>query len=50
MEHTAQKLTIAGTPERCFAVVTDLERYPEWVADVKEVHVLAVTARAGRRW
>ncbi|MFZ0060073.1 MAG: SRPBCC family protein [Acidimicrobiales bacterium] len=41
MEHTAQKLTIAGTPERCFAVVTDLERYPEWVADVKEVHVLA---------
>ncbi|HXZ83406.1 MAG TPA: SRPBCC family protein [Acidimicrobiales bacterium] len=40
MEHTAQKMTIAGTPERCFAVVTDIERYPEWVADVKEVHVL----------
>ena len=40
MEHTAQKMTIAGTPERCFVVVTDLERYPEWVADVKEVHVL----------
>jgi len=40
VEHTAQKMTIAGTPERCFVVVTDLERYPEWVADVKEVHVL----------
>jgi ribosome-associated toxin RatA of RatAB toxin-antitoxin module len=41
VEHTAQKMTIAGTPERCFAVVTDLERYPEWVADVKEVNVLS---------
>ena len=41
MEHTAQKMTIAGTPERCFAVVTDLERYPEWFADVKEVNVLS---------
>ena len=33
-------MTIAATPERCFAVVTDFERYPQWVADVKEVHVL----------
>lgn len=40
MESTAQRMTIAATPERCFAVVTDFERYPEWVADVKEVHVL----------
>lgn len=47
MEHTAQKMTIAGTPERCFAVVTDIERYPEWVADVKEVRVLERDA-AGR--
>ncbi|HLI16565.1 MAG TPA: SRPBCC family protein [Acidimicrobiales bacterium] len=40
MEHTAEHLVIAGTPARCFAVVTDFERYPEWVADIKEVHVL----------
>ena len=40
MERTAQRMSIAGTPERCFAVVTDFERYPEWVADVKEVNVL----------
>ena len=40
MESTAQRMTIAATPERCLAVVTDFERYPEWVADVKEVHVL----------
>ena len=23
----------------CFEVVADIERYPEWVADLKEVHV-----------
>ena len=40
MEHTAEELVVAGSPQRCFAVVTDVERYPEWVADVKEVHVL----------
>jgi ribosome-associated toxin RatA of RatAB toxin-antitoxin module len=40
VERTAQRMTIAATPERCFAVVTDFEHYPEWVADVKEVHVL----------
>ena len=40
MERTAQRMSIAGTPERCFEIVTDFERYPEWVADVKEVHVL----------
>jgi ribosome-associated toxin RatA of RatAB toxin-antitoxin module len=40
MEHTAEQMVVAGSPERCFAVVTDFEAYPEWVADVKEVHVL----------
>jgi ribosome-associated toxin RatA of RatAB toxin-antitoxin module len=33
-------MLIAGSPERCFAVVSDVEHYPEWVADVKEVQVL----------
>ena len=28
-------------PERCYAVVLDFERYPEWVADIKHVEVLA---------
>ena len=39
MERTAEAMVIAGTPEQCFAVVADVERYPEWVADVKEVSV-----------
>jgi ribosome-associated toxin RatA of RatAB toxin-antitoxin module len=41
VEHTAEQMVIAGTPARCFEVVTDVERYPEWVADVKQVHVLS---------
>ena len=28
-----------GSPTWCFEVVADIERYPEWVADLKEVHV-----------
>ena len=40
MERTAEQMVIAGPPERCFAVVTDVEAYPSWVADVKHVEVL----------
>jgi ribosome-associated toxin RatA of RatAB toxin-antitoxin module len=32
-------MVVDGPPERCFEVVADIERYPEWVADLKEVHV-----------
>ena len=34
-EHTS----VAAPPERCFAVVADIEHYPEWAADIKEVTV-----------
>ena len=30
---------IAATPEHCFAVATDVEHYPEWAHDVKEVNI-----------
>ena len=33
-------MIVNGSMERCFAIVTDFERYPEWVPDVKEVAVL----------
>jgi len=32
-------MRIRATPERCFAVVTDFEHYPEWAADIKSVTV-----------
>lgn len=31
---------ISASPERCFAVATDFEKYPEWARDVKEATVL----------
>lgn len=39
-EQTTERMVVDGTPARCFEVVADIERYPEWVGDLKEVHVL----------
>jgi ribosome-associated toxin RatA of RatAB toxin-antitoxin module len=30
-------MVVAATPEQCFAVASDVERYPQWAADIKEV-------------
>ena len=41
MADTAKQTTvIAASPERCFQVATEFERYPEWAKDVKEAVVL----------
>jgi hypothetical protein len=32
-------MVIRGTPEHCYAVLTDFEAYPEWAADIKAVSV-----------
>lgn len=34
-----EHMSVAAPPERCFDVAADLERYPEWAADIKEVEV-----------
>lgn len=39
-DQTAERMVVSGTPERCFAVVTDVERYPEWVGDLKAVEIV----------
>lgn len=55
-ELATHRMVVAAPPEQCFAVVSDIERYPEWAADIKEVTVLRrddegrpaeVTFRAG---
>lgn len=55
-EQATERMTVAAPPERCYAVVSDLERYPQWAADIKEVTIerrddegrpLEVTFRAG---
>jgi ribosome-associated toxin RatA of RatAB toxin-antitoxin module len=32
-------MSVSASPERCFAVVADIERYGEWAADIKEIVV-----------
>ncbi|MCB0997416.1 MAG: SRPBCC family protein [Acidimicrobiales bacterium] len=39
-EHVTQTIVIDAPPERCFAVASDFEHYPEWATDVKEVQVV----------
>ncbi len=34
-----EHMSVAAAPQRCFEIVADLERYPEWAADIKEVEV-----------
>ncbi len=56
MERTAERMVVAATPDRCAAVVCDVEAYPLWVDDIKDVsvlerdtdgHALVVAFRAG---
>jgi ribosome-associated toxin RatA of RatAB toxin-antitoxin module len=38
-DQATEHISIAAPPERCFAVAADIERYPEWAADIKDVEV-----------
>ena len=40
-EQASQTTTIASAPERVWAIAADVERYPEWAKDVKDVVVRA---------
>jgi ribosome-associated toxin RatA of RatAB toxin-antitoxin module len=39
MEHGTVTVEIAATPEELFAIVTDLDSYPEWVDGVQSVEI-----------
>jgi Polyketide cyclase / dehydrase and lipid transport len=41
-ESATQTVTIAASPEHCFAVATDFARYPEWAKDIKEAVIREV--------
>ena len=38
-DQATQQMSVAAPPERCFAVAADLESYPEFFNDIKEVEV-----------
>lgn len=39
-DQATEKTQVTASPQRCFEIVTDFERYPEWAADIKHVSVL----------
>jgi ribosome-associated toxin RatA of RatAB toxin-antitoxin module len=39
-EQVAERMMIRATPEHCFDILADFERYPEWSPDIKSVTVL----------
>ena len=43
-ETASDTITIAAPPDEVWKIATDLERYPEWARDVKDV---VITARDG---
>jgi len=38
-EQATEHMSVTAPPERCFAVVADIEKYPQWAADIKEVAI-----------
>ncbi len=39
-DQATEHMSVSASPERCYAVVADIERYAEWAADIKEIVVL----------
>jgi ribosome-associated toxin RatA of RatAB toxin-antitoxin module len=40
VESGFESVVVLASPEKCYAVTTDFEKYPQWAHDIKEVHVL----------
>jgi ribosome-associated toxin RatA of RatAB toxin-antitoxin module len=38
-DSVVERMVIRSSPEHCYAVLTDFDRYPEWAADIKAVTV-----------
>ena len=39
-DHATQRTIINASPQQCFDVVTDFERYPEWASDIKSATIV----------
>jgi uncharacterized membrane protein len=40
-EQATERTVIKAPVERCYEVATDIERYPDWAADVKEATIVS---------
>ncbi len=41
VDQTTERTIIAATPDACYDVAIDFERYPEWATDVKMARILS---------
>ncbi len=41
LEQVTERMIVRASPDCCREVALDVERYPEWATDIKEVDVLA---------
>lgn len=41
-DQAAERIEIDASPQACFAVALDFERYPQWATDVKEASIIVV--------
>jgi len=39
-DQATEQIEVGAPPDRCWEVLLDFERYPEWVGDLKQVEVL----------
>jgi hypothetical protein len=39
-DEARESIHIEATPERCYGVAIDFDRYPDWASDVKQVEIL----------
>ena len=47
LEQLTERMIVRASPECCLEVALDVEKYPEWATDIKEVEVL-VRDKGGR--
>jgi len=45
-EQATKSTTVEASPQKCFEVVCDVESYPEWVPEIKQVEVLRSESNA----
>ena len=38
-EQATERMVVTASPERCFAISSDIDAYPQWAVDIKEVTV-----------
>jgi ribosome-associated toxin RatA of RatAB toxin-antitoxin module len=38
-ETATDRMVVSAAPDRCYAVAADIERYPDWMPDIKDVVV-----------